>query len=229
MRARALGGTGRVAIVIVAIETATEMVGVALATEAGEPIAQLEVRGGRRHAETLCPAIEFLCRQAGVRLSALTSVAVDVGPGLFTGLRVGVTTAKALAFAHDVPVIAVGSLEALAAAHARPGERVAAVIDARRGELYMAQYVDGVAVEASWVGRPEDVAARCRGAAFVVGDGTERYAEAFAGVHTIAASPSAVAVAATAARRPTGRTGNAAAVEVVYLRAPDAEINWVKR
>ena len=211
---------------IVAIETATEVVGVALAEPTGSLIAHLEVRGSRRHAETLGPAIEFLCRQSGRSLAELTKVAVDVGPGLFTGLRVGVTTAKALAYSHGLAVVGVGSLEALAAAHSRPGERIAAVIDARRGELYSAHYRDGIELLAPWVGSPESVASQCISALFVVGDGPDRHLDAFASLPTVSAHPSVAAIAHLAA----GRYGiDAGLVEVSYLRAPDAEINWAKR
>ena len=211
---------------IVAIETATDVVGVALAKPDGELLAHIEVRGSRRHAETLVPAIEFLCRQVQRPLADVTCVAVDAGPGLFTGLRVGLATAKGLAYAHGVPIVAVGSLEALASAHARPGERVAAVIDARRGELYAAVYEGGRAVVEPWVGAPEAVAAQCVSAAFVVGDGPYRHPAPFAGQRTILSRPSVVTVAALAA----GRVGiDAGMAAVTYLRAPDAEINWVTR
>ena len=62
---------------------------------------------GRQHAETLAPAIEFTCRQARIELSEISVVAVDLGPGLFTGLRVGVAAAKAMAHALRVPMIGV--------------------------------------------------------------------------------------------------------------------------
>ena len=211
---------------IIAIETATEVVGVALATPDGELLAHLEVRGSRRHAETLVPAIDFLCRQAHRRLDSVTAVAVDTGPGLFTGLRVGLATAKGLAYAHAVPILAVASLEALAAAHARPGELVAAVIDARRGELYAAHYCDGRAIVEPWVGRPDAVAAQAASTAFVVGDGPLRHPANFVGLRTVHAHPSVAVVAALAAGRIGVEPGVAA---VTYLRAPDAEINWVAR
>ncbi len=69
---------------------------------------------GRRHAEILTPAIAFVCEQAGIDLQEVGVVAVDVGPGLFTGLRVGIATAKALAQALRVPMIGLSSLDLLA-------------------------------------------------------------------------------------------------------------------
>ena len=83
-------------MLILGIETATEQVSVALGGHEGV-IALFEVGRGRRHAEILAPAIDFICAQADIGLDELGLVAVDVGPGLFTGMRVGLSTAKALA------------------------------------------------------------------------------------------------------------------------------------
>ena len=106
------------------IATATSQVGVALAGPDG-PVASLHVRQGRRHAELLAPGIETLMRMAGVGMSSVGRIAVDIGPGLFTGLRVGVATAKALASARDLPIVGCSSLEVLAHAHHGGGRPVA--------------------------------------------------------------------------------------------------------
>ena len=87
------------------IETATERVSVALGDHDGV-IGSIDITRGRRHAETLTPAIEFLCRQADVKIDEVAVVAVDVGPGLFTGMRVGIAAAKAIALALHIPMIA---------------------------------------------------------------------------------------------------------------------------
>ena len=79
-----------------AIETATTTVGCALGDQGGL-IVMHEVLRGRRHAELLAPAVELLCRQAEVAVAAIDAVVVDVGPGLFTGLRVGLATARMMA------------------------------------------------------------------------------------------------------------------------------------
>ena len=121
-------------MLILAIETATIEVGVAIGNETG-PLATLTARPGRRQAETLHPAIEDVCRTARVSFAELDAVAVDIGPGLFTGLRVGVAAAKALAAGLGLQLVTVTSLEVLGAASApRPG-MVVPVIDMRRGEV----------------------------------------------------------------------------------------------
>ena len=86
------------------------------------------------------PAIDELCRQAGWSVADLTGVAVDRGPGLFTGLRVGLATARAIAAARASPGVGVTSLEALAHACRRRTGLLVPVVDARRGEVYWALY-----------------------------------------------------------------------------------------
>lgn len=129
-------------MIVLAVESSTELAGVALADDAGV-LGTVSVSRGRHHAESIAPAIEFICRRAGVALSALDAIGVDVGPGLFTGLRVGVGTATALAFALERPLVGVGSLEVLAQAVATsgvaPGTLVVPVVDARRGEVFVAR------------------------------------------------------------------------------------------
>ena len=122
---------------IVAIETATETVGVAVRTAAGVE-ADFTLTGRRRHVETLTPALEHLLARVDLTPDQIDAVAVDVGPGLFTGLRVGVAAAKGLAQSLRLGVIGLTSLEILTAAAARSAVRgiVVACVDARRGEVF---------------------------------------------------------------------------------------------
>ena len=129
-------------MLVLGIESASDQCGCALAAEAGV-IAEARLALPRRHAEALAPQMRFVCEQAGVALSDVEAVAVDQGPGLYTGLRAGLATAKAAAAALGVGVVPVGSLEALAfgaGAGARPGDTVLSVLDARRGEVFWASY-----------------------------------------------------------------------------------------
>ena len=91
-------------MLILGIGTSTDQIGCAIGGHEGV-IASFELRKGRRHAETLAPAIQFLCDQSGISLSQLGLVAVDVGPGLFTGLRVGMATPHAIAYRLSLPMI----------------------------------------------------------------------------------------------------------------------------
>ena len=126
-------------MLILGIETATEQVGVAIGGHEGV-IATFEVAKGRRHAETLTPAIEFVCRQSDVELDEIGCVAVDVGPGLFTGMRVGLAAGKALAQALRVPMIGITSLDLLAFSCRHVDRVVVPVIDARKNEVFWAMY-----------------------------------------------------------------------------------------
>lgn len=97
----------------------------------------------RGHAERLLPMIEAVRRQAGIAFADLDLIAVTVGPGTFTGVRVGLAAARALALVHDIPILGIGTLELLARAAVRAaGGGIIAAIDARRGEIY-SQAFDG--------------------------------------------------------------------------------------
>jgi tRNA threonylcarbamoyladenosine biosynthesis protein TsaB len=204
-------------------------------------IASFEVARGRRHAEILTPAIEFVCRQADVDLSEIGLIAVDVGPGLFTGMRVGLAAGKALAQALRLPMIGISSLDLLAFPCRYTERVVVPVIDARKGELFWAMYrqvpggVQQVApptvgpvdeLIADLMARSQDV--------LCVGDGAVRYRdEILDGFHCefgLAKHPSAgplVQLAHAQALRE--EWVSAREIEPIYLRLPDAQINWAVR
>ena len=223
---------------LLGIETAAGLVGVALA-DAGGPLAGVWLRGDRRHAETLAPAIDHLLSQAGASLADVGAVAVDVGPGLFTGLRVGVATAQGLAEGLGVGVVEVTSVEVLAreAYDAGWAGSVAAVVDARRGEVFAAR-CDGPGAEVEPPSRwpPAALAAAFAGTPGIlcVGTGAHRYADVLTGaglrVAGIREPSPRVLVSIAAARLAAGASPvPPAAVRPVYLREADARINWVQR
>ncbi len=155
----------RLLVLVLAIESAADAAGVALADDQGT-LAQATLGRGRRHAETIAPSIRSCCAAAAVNLRQVDAIVVDSGPGLFTGLRVGVGTAKALAYALGTPLVAVSSLDALACAAApahkltsastssqsdnqgstpltdaeSSDQTIVAVLDARRGEVVSAEF-----------------------------------------------------------------------------------------
>ena len=127
---------------LLALETATDVCSVALMAD-GQILADLTLRRPRAHAESLVPMIEDALRYAGLAATSLDAIAVSMGPGSYTGLRIGVSTAKGLAMAVDAKLIGVPSLEALAAAAASrvaPGEVICALFNARRHEVYAAVF-----------------------------------------------------------------------------------------
>ncbi|TSA54367.1 MAG: tRNA (adenosine(37)-N6)-threonylcarbamoyltransferase complex dimerization subunit type 1 TsaB [Actinobacteria bacterium] len=234
-------------MIILSIDTATDAVSVAIA-DGARVLAASEMTSERQHAEVLTPMIDFVRKQAGVAFGDVGAVAVDIGPGLFTGMRVGIASAKAIAQVLDVPIIGVTSLDILATALARTDDVIASVIDARRGEVYwsMYRYIDG---KIRQVSNPETgTIETCtlqtidRGQATVfVGNGALRYRHeielAVAGVlpqHAFAdelhAYPKASVLAQLAHERALRQDWQEAdALVPQYLRLPDAEINWATR
>jgi tRNA threonylcarbamoyladenosine biosynthesis protein TsaB len=124
---------------VLAIDTSTAQVAVAIGGR-DRVLGELRLVGGRRHAEQLVPAIRQLSTETGVALGELTMVAVGIGPGLFTGLRVGVTTAAVMAQALRIPVVGVPSLDLVAHPLRHTSRAVVAVLDARRHEVFHAVY-----------------------------------------------------------------------------------------
>jgi tRNA threonylcarbamoyladenosine biosynthesis protein TsaB len=229
-------------VLILGITTSTQQVGCAIGGHEGV-LASVHTSRARRHAESLAPAIDFLRRQARVELDEISCVAVDVGPGLFTGLRVGISTAKAMAHALRVPMIGVASLD-LAAFPLRWSPRLVVVaIDARRGEVFTAAYrqVPGGIQRLSEqrVTSPDDLAGELLATAedvLLVGDGALRYGEAFADLANVEvadqglAHPSAASLVQLAHARALREDWvQASDLEPLYLRKPDAEVNWAVR
>ncbi len=230
------------AVLILGLETATAQVGCAIGGHEGV-LASSHSSRSKRHAESLTPAIEFVVRQARIELSDIGCVAVDHGPGLFTGLRVGVASGKAVAQALRVPMIGVSSLDLLAFPARFTSRRIAAVIDARRGEVFYAFYrqVPGGVQRLTEpaVGTPDDLAAEILAhgrETMLVGDGAHRYRERLAlgpdvelagGDFSHPSARSLVRLAHARALRE--EWVNPRDIEPLYLRKPDAEINWTTR
>jgi len=229
-------------LIILGIETATQQAGCALGGVEGV-LASFHVARGRRHAETLAPAIEFICRQAGVALREVSVVAVDIGPGLFTGLRVGVATAKALALGLRVPMIGLSSLDLLAFGVRQTSRLIVTVIDARRAEVFYALYRSvpgGVQrLDGPHVSSAEELAAELMARneeALLVGDGALRYADAFGDVRAAdiaevgSAHPSAASLVELAHPRAVREEFvQHWEIQPLYLRKSDAELNWERR
>ena len=125
-------------MIVVGIETSTPQTSVAIGTER-EVLASVSISGKARQ-EAVTPALRQLLAWTDLDLSHVGGIAVGVGPGLFTGLRVGIETAKTLAQVLKVPIVGVTSLDALAFAVRYTHRLIAAVIDGRRGEVFAAIY-----------------------------------------------------------------------------------------
>ena len=192
----------------------------------------------------LTPAVRWVLEQAEVDPGALAGVAVGTGPGLFTGLRVGVSTAKALAQAWGLPMVAVPSLDLIAFAHRHVHRAICPVIDARRGEVFCALYrhAPGGVVRAHRLpgapARPARRRDRGRGEEVLLcGDGALLYREAFEHLGEQSqfggltqSSPSAAALVELALPRML-REQFTSWLEVtpLYLRHPDIDPNVERR
>ncbi len=176
-----------------------------------EALARESVFSPRGHAELLSDLIRTALATVGGTRADITAVVVGTGPAPFTGLRVGLVTARTLALAWKVPVWGVCSLDAMGAQH----RDVVAVADARRREVYWARYARGLRVEGPDVGAPGSV--RVDKGEVVVGRGALLYPDVFAGA--IDADPDPLWLAKEAVRRVAA--GDALPTEPLYLRRPD--------
>lgn len=229
-------------MIILGVESATAQVGCAIGGHEGV-LASTHSARGKRHAESLAPQIEFVLAQARVTVDEISVVAVDVGPGLFTGLRVGISTAMATAFGLGVPMIGVSSLDLVAFPVRHTRRLIAAAVDARRGELFTAFYrqVPGglQRVTEPHVVTPDDLYAELEAAStetLVVGDGALRYRDQLGSLSKVEigdeslAYPSAASLVALAhARALREEFVQPAEISPMYLRRPDAEVNWQTR
>jgi tRNA threonylcarbamoyl adenosine modification protein YeaZ len=207
-------------VLLLALDTATPAVTAALHDGTAVVAASSRV-DARRHGELLLPAVDRVLAEAGTRLDAVTGIVVGIGPGPYTGLRVGLMTADTFGLALGVPVHGLCTLDGLAYAAEAGGPFVVAT-DARRKEVYWARYEDArTRVTEPAVDRPAEIAALVAGLP-AVGAGALLYPDTFPD----ARGPehvSAAALAALAAER------LAAGEELepprpLYLRRPDAQV-----
>ena len=210
---------------ILVLDTATPAVTAAVVRVAAGRVEALSVqvaRDARRHGELLAPEVAGVLAGAGLEAADLAGVVAGLGPGPFTGLRVGLVTAAALSDALRIPAYGVCSLDGIARAVARSG-RVLAVTDARRREVYWAAYTGEDRIAGPDVCRPADLAERARELEVGVacGAGARQYADVLGLPFTGPDFPDPVALASVAGPR---ILAGAPADPLVplYLRRPDA-------
>ncbi len=236
---RAVGESG---VIVLGIETSTPQTSVALGTEQGV-MASTQLASEARQ-DRVAPILEHLLEWTGVELSHVGGVAVGVGPGLFTGLRVGVATGKTLAQVLSVPIVGITSLDVLAFGVRYTRRLIGAVIDARRGEVFHALYrgVPGGVMRLGEYGvaPPGHLAAELEAAreeVLLVGNGAILYRKELeavgAGVE-FASPPQAYPQASAMVELAVPRfireeTDRSFEVLPLYLRKTDAEIAWDQR
>jgi tRNA threonylcarbamoyladenosine biosynthesis protein TsaB len=166
---------------ILSIETSTSICSVAI-HEQGELIALAEIKEPGAHAEKLLLLVDELFEKAGLSFADLDAVAVSQGPGSYTGLRIGVSTAKGIAYALEIPLIGINTLQAMAASQSvAPGDYVVAVLDARRKEVYTQTFGDSLQelspIEAVVLEEGVFASILEKGRVYFVGDGVEKVKE----------------------------------------------------
>ncbi len=198
---------------LLAFDTATPHVTVAL-HDGTVVVARWDSAESMKHGEMLAPGIERVLGEAGITADDLTAIAVGIGPGPFTGLRVGLVTARTLAMVQGLPVHGVCTLDVMAA-EAIDGGRTdfAVATDARRKEVYLAEYADGRRISGPEVVRPLEAARTSP----VVGRGALLYPEHFPDA-VGPEHPSAAVLCDVVSRR----RFEVVDPEPLYLRRPDA-------
>jgi tRNA threonylcarbamoyladenosine biosynthesis protein TsaB len=214
---------------LLAVETSTLAGGVAL-LDGERLVAEYLLDVGIAHSERLMAAVDRVLADARWTTRDLAGLAVAVGPGSFTGLRIAVSTVKGLALALRLPIAAVPTLDAMAAAVPWASLPVCPVLDARKGEVYASRYhwEDG-AMRRDWEYEalpPEALALRLGEPTLLVGDGAAGIISAHARLLPAPERlPSPACVGALGlARLQTGETVSAAALSPLYLRPSEAEL-----
>ncbi|MFD5698449.1 tRNA (adenosine(37)-N6)-threonylcarbamoyltransferase complex dimerization subunit type 1 TsaB [Streptomyces lasiicapitis] len=208
-------------MLLLALDTATPAVTVALHDGTSVIAASSQV-DARRHGELLLPAVDRVLADAGLKLDAVTAVVAGVGPGPYTGLRVGLMTADTFGLALGVPVHGVCTLDGLAYASGIEGGPFVVATDARRKEVYWARYDDArTRVSGPAVDRPADIAEQVAGLP-AVGAGAALYPDTFPD----ARGPEHVTAAALASLAAEKLAAGEELLEPrpLYLRRPDAQV-----
>jgi tRNA threonylcarbamoyladenosine biosynthesis protein TsaB len=221
--------------IFLGIETSGMSTGLALAS-CGRVVAEMVEASGCNHNEVLLPLLDRLLKNAGLRACDLSGIGVDIGPGMFTSLRVGLSTAKGLAVGHRVPVVGVNTLWSLARTARATMDRVLSVMDARKHQVYAALYIQGLPAIPPAVFSPEEIVSAVKheltGQArlVVAGSGAGICADLFAATGTELQltgidnpSPGVVAVEA-GERIAKGLADATAEINPLYLRRTDAEL-----
>lgn len=226
---------------VLAIDTSTPAGSVAI-TRGEQLLGELFLKGNGTHTDHLLSSIQLLFEKVSLGIEDLDAMAVVLGPGSFTGLRVGIATAKGLALAAEIPVIGVSSLRALAFQASFARYPVCALLDARKNEVYAGffHWENGApeALGAEEVLPPERLLERLEGDTLFVGNGASAYRTLIVrhlGQHAHFAPAlwdfpraSCAAILALESLR-SGQTVPLAGLSPCYIRLSEAEISWRKR
>jgi tRNA threonylcarbamoyladenosine biosynthesis protein TsaB len=223
-------------MIILGIETATMTGGLALMDE-GKLISEYTLNMKTTHTSRLMPALDWMLKDASVDKDQIGGIAISIGPGSFTGLRIGLATAKGLALGLGVSMAGVPTLDALAHNVPHPMYQVCAMLDARKKEVYSAlfKYEDDVLVRQSsyQVITPAELVKQIKEKTIIIGDAIDVYGDFFreklGGLAVFAPNaqrlPRAAVIAEMGlARLKVGEILDLASSEPIYIRPSDAEV-----
>jgi len=216
---------------VLAIDTSTHLGSVACVVD-GQLRAEVSARVRARHGETVFTLLEQVLAHAGVDKAELDLIACGVGPGSFTGTRVGLAAAKGLAVALDRPIVGVPTLRALA--RAAPGDVLAPAVDAHKGEVFVAVYARtarGLVEQLAPIhGVPDAVAPQLPAEAVRFGSGARKYADVLPpALPALFDAPRASVVALEAVERfEADGPDDRATLEPLYVRGADAKLPQVR-
>jgi tRNA threonylcarbamoyladenosine biosynthesis protein TsaB len=229
-------------MLVVGIETSTPQASVTIGSEQGM-VASCSLSRGVTTGEFLMPALKFLLETSGLDFDNFSAVAVGRGPGLFTGMRVGMATAKTLAQVLGTPMVGVPSLDVLAFDARYSDKLICPVLDARRKEVFFSFYrpvPGGITRVADYsLGSPRTLAAEIEGFGqhtLVLGTGALLHSDELSAIPTVEvgsmsnAFPRATSLVELALLRLYREDYDRLVdLEPMYMRRSDAEINWEKR
>ena len=165
------------------LETATWMGSVALVDDKVGILGELNIKSTASHSERLIPSIDRLFKETGKRLKECQVVCVSIGPGSFTGLRIGLATAKGLAFAADKPIVGISTLDILASGIPFARFPICPIIDARKKEVFTSIYewhnLDLIRLEPEMAIKPESLIKKITKTTIFVGNGLITYGDIF--------------------------------------------------
>jgi len=224
---------------VLGIDTSTSCGAVGLIDD-GEVLSDILLNIPVTHSERLLGAIEFVLREARCSIGDVDGWAISLGPGSFTGLRIGVSTVKGLAFATGKPVAGVSSLDALASQVSPTPYLICPILDARKKEVYTAfyRYEKGDSLRRhsdDQALRPEDLVKKIKELTIFIGDGVRTYRDfllySLPSLATFPAAPLRVSHGSTVAKLgfellKKGEHLNVSTFSPIYIRPSEAEMKW---
>ncbi|MDI6784205.1 MAG: tRNA (adenosine(37)-N6)-threonylcarbamoyltransferase complex dimerization subunit type 1 TsaB [bacterium] len=228
-------------MLILGLDTSTTTGGVAIISDQ-RLIANYQLDVTATHSARLFPAISAILHDAQLTLKEINGIAVATGPGSFTGLRIGVATAKSLAYLNKIPLVGISTLDALAHPFIQSNQLICPILDALRGEVYTAVYqADNGNLEkiiADIVGPVSSLLEQIKSPCLFTGNGIAKYKTeietrlgtqaVFAPINLQVVLPSSIANLGLL-KISAGNSDDPLKLEPHYLRRPEAEIVWEKK